>query len=102
MVVGQAQKTAEVILLDPVLATGADALDPEIPDPNGGIQDITVVADGAPSKADLTAVPGFMSCRTGKPVRAKTRSISSATGVTESNVVTFRPIAADDHLYLGT
>jgi hypothetical protein len=49
---------------DPILASGEDAFDPIAPAENAGLQDITVVADGAATKEELLAIPGFQVMQT--------------------------------------
>lgn len=47
------------VITDPVLVTGADAIDPIAPDPNAGLLDATGLVTGAATKAALTSSIGF-------------------------------------------
>lgn len=47
------------VISDPTLVTGADAIDPLLPDPNAGVLDATSLVPGAATKSDLTSLPSF-------------------------------------------
>jgi hypothetical protein len=47
------------VIVDPVLVTGADAIDPVAPAPNAGALDASVLVVGAATKGALTGAAGF-------------------------------------------